>query len=224
MNTLEISNQTLRAALVAAIPHVSEDWTRPHLNSVCVSVREGKLTICATDGHRLARWDENTDAIGTFEILIPLDAAKTIAKFTAEKGIVDPMTTLLHDGKTLTVKRHERSATFQTVDAKFPMFEEVMPRSIGNTRPSLFNAEYMADACKAFKDASKVLGLKENAALFFEATGENDPCLFTSEQITQLRVVIMPQRSRGAPPNSIRATVKAKSLKADEKGTSEAAE
>ncbi len=219
MNTLEISLPTFRAALAALIPCVSTDETRPHLNSVLFDVKAGQLTIVSTDGHRLARWDDTTENTGSaFSFQVSLKVAKELYRLAGDKGITVPTVILNYhpEFKEVAVNLGVVSARYPTVDQQFPPYEQIMPRETGEM--AQFNAGYLCDAAKAFKDAWKALGNRNEVGVYFESSGEYGPSLATSETLTQLRVVIMPMRGRGAPANSLRAGMVA-SL-----GTKEAAE
>lgn len=55
MTTIKLKTTTLRALLRAVSPAASKDKTRPHISCVRVLVRDGRIVMDATDGHRLHR-------------------------------------------------------------------------------------------------------------------------------------------------------------------------
>jgi hypothetical protein len=55
--------RALALAIKAVLPFASTDQTRIHLASVSIGIRNGRLIVCATDGHRAALvQSKNTDA------------------------------------------------------------------------------------------------------------------------------------------------------------------
>lgn len=53
-NNVSTDRKALALAIKAALPFASDDETRPHLSGVSIGVRNGRLMVCATDGHRAA--------------------------------------------------------------------------------------------------------------------------------------------------------------------------
>jgi len=53
-NHVSTDRKALALAIKAALPFASDDETRPHLSGVSIGVRNGRLMVCATDGHRAA--------------------------------------------------------------------------------------------------------------------------------------------------------------------------
>ena len=76
---VQIDRRALATALRAAIPFASTDETRPHLSSVAIGVRNGRLTVCATDGHRAALVQAKRDDAAIFAFYGGRDHARALA-------------------------------------------------------------------------------------------------------------------------------------------------
>ena len=115
----------------------SSDETRYILNGVYINFKEGKLTLVATDGRRLAKVERETEVPekSTGNIILP---AKTVAELVR----------LLDKGEKAQVAFNERSAAFQigtervtesgfseqiylyskVVDGNYPNYSQVIPK------------------------------------------------------------------------------------------------
>lgn len=121
-----IPAETLRLLLDRTHFSISDDTTRPNVNSLCLDWRGAALRAAATDGHRMSIQNvvsPNPDVSDS--VLIPLAAVIELRKFVsnADGDIVAhrTRTVLFCDAGPL---------TFSCVlaDAAFPPYEQVVPR------------------------------------------------------------------------------------------------
>jgi len=191
----------------------STDETRPHLNAVLVRRGGGTLTVCATNGHWLARYvagdvhadpimdDGGGDSLLSREdvlacIKLAKDAIKSAGKYGAApcvtlNGSFDVYRSVEHatEGQTPIVSRK-----LAKIDATFPPFEQVIPA----IRPARdvaqwfgVAAEYLAvagKACVIADDDSRVGSVR-----MIPPTSELDPITFLSRS-ERLTAIVMPLR------------------------------
>jgi hypothetical protein len=170
----------------------SDDFTRPHLNSVRVAVENGKLIVQATDGCWAAQ--RITDAPeGSFpcETLIPVSAVKEALR--AAKGAKQTRTVML-DGAFII---GPVTLGYTAVVASFPPFEQVFPKPRAEKTGSEFAVadNYLAIAAKAFG----LFGSKKPVGIRIElGEGELDPLTLSSPSAPGFTVVVMPFRCERA--------------------------
>lgn len=118
---------TLRDLFGKTAHAISTDETRLHLNSLLVEFSETGLRCVATDGHRLA-----TAAIaGTdwkpLRMLVPLKGVTELRRMVDGAG--DDDLALSVDGGTLFLRHESHTVSVKLVDAQFPPWEQVVPKS-----------------------------------------------------------------------------------------------
>lgn len=142
----------------------STDETRYVLNGILLSFREGKLTVVATDGRRLALVEH--------EIEIPAEAEKDF--ILPSKAVNELMHTLEDDG-TLKIYASENQAIFEfnevmiaskLIDGTYPNYKQVIPvqceERIAIERESLLIALRRASILAADKSSATKLGFTKN--------------------------------------------------------------
>jgi DNA polymerase-3 subunit beta len=100
---------------------VCDDQSRFHLASALLDVSAGIASLVSTDGHRLSIATCASDA--TLKALIPKDALKQLAK------ILDEEATLSVEGARLFATIGETVFSTLLVDAVYPPYEQVRPKS-----------------------------------------------------------------------------------------------
>jgi DNA polymerase III subunit beta len=134
---------------------VSTDETRAHLNSALLEWEGERMRMVATDGHRLAMADAQIDGrSGSSTMLLPLKALHEIARLCDEVAASDDGTTegtsagaeleLLQSGPMAFFRSGDSMFGVKTVDATFPPYMQVIPKSSARTvkapRTSLIDA------------------------------------------------------------------------------------
>jgi len=86
-----ISQETMRAMLKKTSFAVSTDESRYVLNGIFISLKEGKMTLVATDGRRLALVDEEVEISekSAGEFIVPAKAVTELNRLLQEKGDVE---------------------------------------------------------------------------------------------------------------------------------------
>ena len=200
-----VNAAALLRALKACLKHASTDATRPHLNAVLVEASAERFRCCATDGHRLIRYDlpPPSDAQpGT--ALLPRDVAERFAttlattlKLTlkglraetfAELHVVDKLATLSGPGC---------STTGDVSSETFPPYAQVIPEYAGSHEGAdasgacRIDPSYLTDALAAC--AALPRGGRGTADLTIRGT--LDTMTIASEYAGEsVLVVLMPQR------------------------------
>jgi DNA polymerase-3 subunit beta len=88
---VSIAQETVRAMLKKTSFAVSTDESRYVLNGIFISLKEGKMTLVATDGRRLALVDEEVDISekSSGEFIVPAKAVNELNRLLQEKGEVE---------------------------------------------------------------------------------------------------------------------------------------
>jgi DNA polymerase-3 subunit beta len=120
-----ISQPVLRDGLKKTSYAISNDETRYVLNGIYASFREGKLTLVATDGRRLAMADSDLEFPASHEtdIIIPTKAVQELQR-------------LLGDAGEVVVKLNENQISFaigdsllasKLIEGNYPNYRQVIP-------------------------------------------------------------------------------------------------
>lgn len=154
-SVVTLATSTLARAIDRVLFAVSEDETRPHLNSVLWEVTAGKLRLVATDGHRLSKHEEVTTGAATETMLVPLSAMRHIRR------LVDPKRTgpgatvdVSREASNLFVKVEDVTIVSRLVDAQFPPYAQVIPAKGSYARCVSVDRKALASAVKAVSVAS----------------------------------------------------------------------
>jgi DNA polymerase-3 subunit beta len=127
---VSLTQETVRAMLKKTSFAVSTDESRYVLNGIFISLKEGKMTLVATDGRRLALVDEEVDISekSSGEFIVPAKAVNELNRLLQEKGEVE-------------IKFGENQASFSLKDDKgfsvllvtkliegnYPNYKQVIP-------------------------------------------------------------------------------------------------
>lgn len=86
-----LSQETIRSMLKKTSFAVSTDESRYVLNGIYISLKEGKMTLVATDGRRLALVDEEVDVPekSSGEFIVPAKAVNELNRLLQDKGEVE---------------------------------------------------------------------------------------------------------------------------------------
>ncbi len=102
-----LSQETVRAMLKKTSFAVSSDESRYVLNGIFISLKEGKMTLVATDGRRLALVDEEVEL-----------SEKSAGEFIVPSKAVNELNRLLQDKGDVELKFGENQASFALKDDK----------------------------------------------------------------------------------------------------------
>lgn len=88
---VSLSQETVRAMLKKTSFAVSTDESRYVLNGIFISLKEGKMTLVATDGRRLALVDEEVELSekSTGEFIVPAKAVNELTRLLQSTGDVE---------------------------------------------------------------------------------------------------------------------------------------
>lgn len=165
MQSIQLNPRFLKgAAVCAAVKDI-----RYYLNGVLVDIRERETRIISTDGHRLMvlrrELDKDDQDQTPAQIIIPGDVVKAIRP---QKSNMDCI--LSYDpaqwAEGFEGKRECKLSilagpdlSFEPIDAKFPDFDRVIPRTVPSMEYGHYNGEYVAAFTKAVRiafDAEKL--------------------------------------------------------------------
>ena len=176
--------------LKAAATVCGKEETRYYLNGVCVDVRVDDITCVATDGHRIAAfndkatWDEGEEPT-PFVIIIPSEIVAEIKLFKpVPYGTITPAA----DGKYL-LQYCGRDYLFRPLDASFPDWRRIIPGEVDG-KTAQFNPKYLAD----FGKISKALGDKEGRVYVYHNGGSPAPVYFPGVEGVSYVCAVMPYR------------------------------
>lgn len=111
-------------ALAKRIAHaMSQDSTRPHVHGALLEVGSGRVTLTATDGHRLAQASAPAGD-GWCKAILPFAAVRALARFKGSvSAYAGPKFGHFASGTT--------TVACKFTDAKFPPYDQVIPTSSG---------------------------------------------------------------------------------------------
>jgi len=137
---ITISHDTIKALLLVA----PKTDIRYYLNGVCVDVRQGTVTLVATDGHRLLAVPVAADDIQSAmegQYIIPRETLEAVKPVKVPRSDNLPLTIEIVDAR-ITITG-ATTATSPTIDGRFPDWRRVTPTS-ANNEPAQYQPEYIA--------------------------------------------------------------------------------
>jgi DNA polymerase-3 subunit beta len=157
-NALELSPTTLRQIIdqVVFAAADAKETSRPALTGVLLQFDGGRLTMAATDGYRLSvrRTPLSAPAAETTSVIVPARSLAEVARISAEADPDQPVQLSLATSRNQILFRllgkgeGERGAFYQVdlvsqlIDARFPDFEAIIPKSY-TTRTVLDRAAFL---------------------------------------------------------------------------------
>lgn len=147
---LELPAETLSLLMARTHFSISVDETRPHVNSALFEWQGPLVRMVSTDGHRLSKMEMTSGAdVPNVSMLIPLKAIGALRHLVdSAKGTV----TIRRSGPCAFFDVAGMQFSVKLVDATFPPYEQVVPKSVSQSVwvPRLA----FADALKAVQLAS----------------------------------------------------------------------
>jgi DNA polymerase-3 subunit beta len=120
-----IPQQLLRDGLKKTAYAISTDETRYVLNGIYTSFREGKLTLVATDGRRLAMVEHDLDfpASQEVDVIVPTKAVQELQRLLGEQGEV---LVRLSDSQ-IAFSIGESLLVSKLIEGNYPNYRQVIP-------------------------------------------------------------------------------------------------
>jgi len=149
---------------------ISKDETRAHLNSLLVRVSGERVVCCATNGHWLAKAEGLTGAtvLHAFDVQISRVNVEKVVRAVKEelkthKAYSSLINVELSNAGYVSIRWQEKEVSrvlFTPVDAKFPPYEQVIPRERGPIPKIGVSTEYLGEIAGCIKDmGEKNLGV-----------------------------------------------------------------
>ncbi len=142
---LQLPQQTYRDMIRKTQYAISSDESRYVLNGIFHSISEGKLTMVATDGRRMAMVDheiEDGSDIQT-EAIVPTKAILELGRLLNTSGDVGISLTETHIGYEMSGEgQNEVRILAKLVDGKYPNYRQVIPKQVKH-RITLLREEFM---------------------------------------------------------------------------------
>lgn len=130
-NSIPLPARALREMIDRVAFAITTEDPRYSLNGALLIIEQGKLTLVATDGHRLSYISKPMDLEikdGPLKVIVPRKALHEVAKLTAE----------LDDGAQVMFGKSENQVFFSVgrhkltsslLEGNFPRYEDVMPKN-----------------------------------------------------------------------------------------------
>ncbi len=152
-------------SLAFVAPVASDDFSRPHLASVCLGEKDNGQRVCACDGHRLHT--APSPSILPEPILLPIKAATALQRIL--KGAQDVI--IARSDDRVKMKAGQFTLESKVVDAVFPPVDQVIP---SRTETQLVvDAKMLTKAVKKMRALSKNPGIKMTVNGVIEMTSAN---------------------------------------------------
>jgi DNA polymerase III sliding clamp (beta) subunit (PCNA family) len=187
---LGIAPGELKAALRKMLPFMGEDETRYYLCGIYLAYSDGKLTLCATNGHILCEIVKELEAAedGEFQLIIPANAVKHLINVMPKtKDMPYILIKISEDCKEVEIDSTDFRYNFKALDATFPDYKNTIPSGKVKMREGM-RAGYLMDVLKALGDHPVDISV-DNIK-----NSSNSAHLLTSDSAQGIRCVIMPMR------------------------------
>ena len=122
----KISQASLRSLIQATSFAVSTEEGRPILNGVFWEIDESRMSMVATNGHRLAKMAVNLESrgTGTAAFIVPPAALHQVERLFDEDGEL----TVARAANHLGFRSDTREVFTRLIDGKYPNYEQVIPK------------------------------------------------------------------------------------------------
>ena len=149
--TFTLPAATLLGALNSVKLGISTEETRYYLNGVHFCIRDDKLLLVSTDGHRLfCKSLPRPDGLADINLILPrltVDLLLLLLAKRTDNVVIDV------SGTRMRFSLGAVQLTTKLIDGSFPEFDRVIPRQ--NNLKVVFDTSALAGAVKAVKDISK---------------------------------------------------------------------
>ena len=128
---IEIAPETLAKLISRTHFSVSNDETRPHLNSALFQCDQDRIRMVTTDGHRLSKMEIVVEGLqAKTTMLLPLKAINELRRLAEEASLSDPVQSFVkisQTGPNAFFDIADIRFSVKLVDAQFPPYEQVIP-------------------------------------------------------------------------------------------------
>jgi DNA polymerase-3 subunit beta len=121
-----VSEDSLRRLIHSTAFAVSTEESRPILNGVLWELKEGRMSMVATNGHRLAKMvvEAGSPDGGSTDLIIPPAALVQVERLFVGQGDL----TVARSGNHLAFRSEEREVYTRLIEGKYPNYEQVIPK------------------------------------------------------------------------------------------------
>jgi len=142
--SLKISALTLKEAIGQVVFAAAPDESRPVLAGVLVTIQEGRLTLAAADGFRLAvRKVEVSDTEGLdLTMIVPAKALIEVARGLPGDGEEQVEIAVTPDQSQVLFRHRQAEVMSRLIEGQFPDFNRIIPRD-SKTRVTLQTADFL---------------------------------------------------------------------------------
>jgi DNA polymerase III subunit beta len=131
----QVSAEVLAGLISKTSFSISPDETRPHLNSALLEWSGTVSRMVTTDGHRLSLFELPVSALSEpMSLLVPQKGINELRRLCdelhSEKASESPILKLIHGGANLFFVRDDFVLAVKLVDATFPPYQQVIPKSV----------------------------------------------------------------------------------------------
>lgn len=151
---------TISRSLALTHFSVSQDETRPHVNSLLFELGDCTARAVSTDGHRLSLSELVTPTTPSMSMLLPLKGVGELRKLV--DGADSDSCAIAFDGKTAFFSVDGMRLGVRVADAQFPPYQQVIPKE--QKRHARLSRSEFSDALNAMRVAASALtgGIKVN--------------------------------------------------------------
>ena len=128
---VKLPGKTLNHMIERVAFAITTEDPRYSLNGALMILASGKLTLVATDGHRLAYISKELDVHppdGELRVIVPRKALAEVSKMTSDSGPEDTVVFGKSDNQVFFVV-DQHKLTSNLLEGNFPRYENVMPAS-----------------------------------------------------------------------------------------------
>ena len=121
-----VSEDSLRRLILSTAFAVSTEESRPILNGVLWELKETRMSMVATNGHRLAKMvvEAGSSDGGSTDLIIPPAALTQVQRLFDGEGDL----TVARSGNHLAFRSEEREVYTRLIEGRYPNYEQVIPK------------------------------------------------------------------------------------------------
>src|SRR5258705_7135919 len=164
-----LKQETVKSMMKKTSFAISTDESRYVLNGICISLKDHKMTMVATDGRRLALVDEEVDVSekSQGEFIVPAKAVNELNRLLQDKGEVEIR--YAENQASFTLKDEKGSAVLivtKLIEGNYPNYRQVIPAEtkerVGLVREEFLHALRRAEIMTSEKSNSVKLSFGKN--------------------------------------------------------------
>jgi DNA polymerase-3 subunit beta len=142
--TLKIPAPRLKEAIGQVVFAAAPDDSRPVLAGVLMTVSDGKLTLAAADGFRLAvrKVDLGDAEVPDLSIIVPAKALTEVARGLPNDEDVEVEIAVTADQSQVLFRHRQAEVVSRLIEGQFPDFNRIIPRE-SKTRVTLQTADFL---------------------------------------------------------------------------------